>query len=74
MKEGDDSGSYQPGYEVYGELLQRVGRAKHQSCLLLTSREKPREIILQEGETFTHSLIKKFSSLQPKSSRANSQS
>lgn len=65
MKEGDDSGSYQPGYEVYGELLQRVGRAKHKSCLLLTSREKPREIILQEGERLPiHSL--KISSLQPK--------
>ncbi|RIK28794.1 MAG: hypothetical protein DCC55_38465, partial [Chloroflexi bacterium] len=35
------AGQYRPGYEVYGQLLQRVGEFDHQSCLLLTSREEP---------------------------------
>lgn len=45
------SGHYREGYEGYGELLKRVGEAPHQSCLVLTSREKPKEIRLLEGET-----------------------
>jgi hypothetical protein len=43
--------NYREGYEGYGELLKRVGEAPHQSCLVLTSREKPKEIRLLEGET-----------------------
>lgn len=36
--------TYLPGYEKYGELFEQVGKCKHQSCLLLTSREKPKEV------------------------------
>ncbi len=42
-------GSYRAGYEAYGRLLQLLGEARHQSCLLLTSREKPREMIALES-------------------------
>jgi WD40 repeat protein len=42
---------YRAGYENYGELLQRLGEIPHQSCLLLTSREKPDEIAALEGQT-----------------------
>ena len=45
------AGSYSKGYEDYGQLFQRVGEAPHQSCLVLTSREKPREIRPLEGAT-----------------------
>lgn len=45
------TGSYREGYEDYGRLLQQVGEAAHQSCLLLTAREKPKEVALLEGET-----------------------
>jgi DNA-binding HxlR family transcriptional regulator len=45
------AGHYREGYEGYSELLKRVGEAPHQSCLVLTSREKPKEIALLEGET-----------------------
>lgn len=38
-------GHYLPGYEGYGQLLKHVGEGRHQSCLLLTSREKPSELI-----------------------------
>ncbi len=43
------AGHYRPGYENYGDLFLRVGQVPHQSCLLLTSREKPREMDIQEG-------------------------
>lgn len=43
------AGQYHPGYESYGELLQLMGETNHQSCLILTSREKPRAILALEG-------------------------
>jgi hypothetical protein len=43
-------GCCREGYEAYGELLKRLGEERHQSCLLLTSREKPREFASLEGE------------------------
>jgi WD40 repeat protein/DNA-binding SARP family transcriptional activator len=51
LQGGDRAGSYRPGYEEYGQLIQRLGEAKHQSCLLLTSRERPREFARLEGDT-----------------------
>jgi WD40 repeat protein len=50
MQGGESTGRYCPGYEPYGDLLRRVGDVAHQSCLLLTSREKPQEIALREGK------------------------
>ncbi|MEP0801140.1 NB-ARC domain-containing protein [Funiculus sociatus] len=46
---GNCAGYYREGYEDYGELFRRVGEAAHQSCLILTSREKPREVAALEG-------------------------
>jgi WD40 repeat protein len=43
-------GYYREGYEDYGELLKRLGEERHQSCLVLTSREKPKEFASLEGE------------------------
>jgi WD40 repeat protein len=48
---GDCVGRYRQGYEDYGELFKRVGEASHQSCLVLTSREKPKEIAALEGNS-----------------------
>ncbi|MBV6625021.1 MAG: NB-ARC domain-containing protein [Rivularia sp. (in: Bacteria)] len=42
---------YLPGYEAFGEFIQRLGESQHLSCLLLTSREKPQEIAALEGKT-----------------------
>ncbi len=42
---------YRQGYEAYGELFRRIGDSQHQSCLLITSREKPQEITTLEGRT-----------------------
>ncbi|GAB4207733.1 MAG: hypothetical protein Fur006_65910 [Coleofasciculaceae cyanobacterium] len=41
---------YQERYEGYGELLRRVGGERHQSCIVLTSREKPEEVGAFEGQ------------------------
>jgi len=44
-------GQYNKDYEQYGAFLERIGESKHQSCLMLTSREKPVEIPRMEGLT-----------------------
>ncbi|MDX2097000.1 MAG: NB-ARC domain-containing protein [Leptolyngbyaceae cyanobacterium bins.59] len=51
MDQGDRGGCFQPGYEGYGRLLSCLGETCHQSCLVLTSREKPRILATQEGES-----------------------
>lgn len=49
---GTSVGTYRDGYGVYGKLLELVGETEHQSCLLLTSREKPQELVRLEGGAF----------------------
>src|SRR5438093_12668729 len=49
LESGDPEGNYLPGYEGYGRLIERLAESVHQSCVLLTSRERPREIEALEG-------------------------
>jgi WD40 repeat protein len=42
-------GQFRSGFENYGELLRSLGEVGHQSCVVLTSREKPAEIATLEG-------------------------
>ncbi len=49
LEEGEGMGRMRPGYEGYAQLLRRVGETAHQSCLLLTSREKPIALVPLEG-------------------------
>ena len=51
FKSGDLAGQYQTGCESYGELFERVATEPHQSCLVLTSWEKPKDIAALEGLT-----------------------
>ena len=44
------SGGYHTGYEGYSQLLKCVGETNHQSTIILTSREKPRDMIAAEGD------------------------
>jgi hypothetical protein len=37
---GTRAGKYKYGYEDYDQLLEKIAKVPHQSCLLLTSREK----------------------------------
>jgi WD40 repeat protein len=46
---GAQVGRYRAGYADYGELFSTLGRMNHQSCLVLTSREKPTEVGQLEG-------------------------
>ncbi|WP_310490137.1 pentapeptide repeat-containing protein [Chamaesiphon sp. VAR_69_metabat_338] len=49
LQAGAQVGQYRSGYADYGDLFSTLGRTNHQSCLLLTSREKPTEISQLEG-------------------------
>jgi transcriptional regulator with XRE-family HTH domain len=49
LEEGAAAGHMRAGYEDYERLLRQIAQTEHQSCLLLTSREKPRELVSLEG-------------------------
>lgn len=49
LREGDFAGHYRPGYEAYGDLLRRLGEESHQSCVMITSRESTKEIVMLDG-------------------------
>src|SRR5579883_171501 len=50
LQSGSYAGRYQEGYEDYGLLIRRVGEVPHNSCVILTSREKPQELASLEGQ------------------------
>ncbi|MGK7926796.1 MAG: NB-ARC domain-containing protein [Spirulina sp.] len=45
------AGQYKKCHQDYSELVRRIGRERHESCLLLITREKPREITALAGES-----------------------
>src|SRR5438552_6846388 len=49
LEEGEDSGRMRAGYEGFSRVLRRIAETEHQSCLLLTSREKPGDLVPLEG-------------------------
>lgn len=57
-------GQYRVGYENYGELFQLAGETPHASCLMLTSREKPVEISLLEGNALAVKSLQLSGSLE----------
>lgn len=54
MEGGQNAGAFREGYEPYEQLLRRFALGDHQSCLLLTSREKPKQFSQLERR---HSLV-----------------
>jgi hypothetical protein len=54
-------GYYREGFELYGDLFKRIGTERNlKSCVLIASREKPREILLlEENNSSTRSLLLK---------------
>ena len=44
------AGQYLTGYEDYGKFFKQIATSSHQSCLIVLSWEKPREITSLEGE------------------------
>jgi WD40 repeat protein/class 3 adenylate cyclase len=51
LSTGDQARAYRGGYEAYGQLFRRVGESRHQSCLVLTSREMPGGLATKTGNT-----------------------
>lgn len=51
LREGDHAGQYRKGYEGYGRLMRTIGETNHQSCLLVTSRERLKEFGALGGST-----------------------
>ena len=49
LQQGDARCSYLSGYEDYGEMFDRISAERHQSCTILTGREKPQGIMQREG-------------------------
>ena len=50
MESGQHAGVFRAGYEPYEQLLRRFALSDHQSCLLLTSREKPKQFSALERQ------------------------
>ena len=50
LQPGGSAGEYRAGYERYGTLLRQVAEASHRSCLVITSREEPPELVPLQGE------------------------
>ncbi|MFM7428050.1 MAG: BTAD domain-containing putative transcriptional regulator [Elainella sp.] len=52
LQEGGPAGQFRTGYENYSELFKALGEVQHQSCILLTSREKLAEVaVLEDAST-----------------------
>ncbi len=49
LEEGEGMGHMLPGYEGFGRFLRFSAETQHQSCVLLTSREKPADLVALEG-------------------------
>jgi len=51
LQDGELVGNYRQGYAGYGDFLERVGAERHQSCIMIISREQPQQISLLQGDT-----------------------
>jgi len=47
---GQLAGNYKQGYENYGTFFKQIAESCHNSCIVLLSWEKPREIAALEGD------------------------
>lgn len=51
FQSGSYAGTYREGFSNYSQLLRQIAETDHQSCVLIVSRDKPREIASLTGET-----------------------
>ncbi|HEV7664444.1 MAG TPA: XRE family transcriptional regulator, partial [Chloroflexota bacterium] len=49
LEPGQREGRYRDGFAGYGAVLQGIGETRHQSCLVVTSREAPPELAVLRG-------------------------
>ena len=50
LQSGVHTGEYRNGYADYGLFFKTVGEVSHQSCLLLTTREIPKDVAKLDGK------------------------
>jgi AAA+ ATPase superfamily predicted ATPase len=50
LQSGQPGGKYLQDYQGYGQLLRLIQDEQHQSCLLITSSEKPTGLSVREGK------------------------
>lgn len=53
LQSGDRAGTFRQDYADYGQLILRIAQTRHQSCLLITSRERPLDLVRLERELLT---------------------
>ena len=58
LRSGEWAGYYQTGYEGYGDLFKRIGEVPHQSSIIITSRETPKNIDALQGDTLPVRVLK----------------
>ncbi|MGB8690041.1 MAG: NB-ARC domain-containing protein [Microcoleus sp.] len=51
FQSGSYAGTYRDGFSNYSKLLRQIAETNHQSCVLIVSREKAREIASLTGST-----------------------
>lgn len=68
LSKNDLAGKYRPGYEDYAKLFYQIGASIHKSCFVITSHEKPREIVKLEGHKRPVRCLK-ISGLQKRAAR-----
>ncbi len=49
LRSQDPLGRYQEGYEDYGTFFRRLGEVAHQSCVILCSQKKPKDVAFLEN-------------------------
>ncbi|AFZ09696.1 response regulator receiver protein [Oscillatoria nigro-viridis PCC 7112] len=54
---GELVSQYLPGYEDYGKMFKQIATSSHQSCLILLSWEKPKDIANLEAENQTNKTL-----------------
>lgn len=50
IQSSDAAGAYREGYEGYGQLFRCIAESCHQSCLILTTRQKPKWLASHQDE------------------------
>jgi WD40 repeat protein/DNA-binding SARP family transcriptional activator len=60
--------TFRAGYEAYDQLIQRLTQSRHNGCLLITSREQPRETARLSGSPGVH--VMRLSGLTPDDGQA----
>ena len=51
LQRNTHAGLHQDNHDYYGLLLRRVSEGRHQSCVLITSREKPVGLVFKDTQT-----------------------